>query len=126
MTFATIIIIALALFEAVAWLALLGKEGELEERELALDKQEASLQIREERNKEDFISLAQTEAEMTEVHSTYVVTEADEMKYNTDRAIYNVARNRIAHNIAYDIIHRFDPIWDGKKMEYRFKVKEEE
>lgn len=123
MTFAVILIIVVAVLEVAMFFYIINYASEVAERELALDKQEVSLEEREQRNKEDFLTLAETEAEMTEIRSIYVVTEADTMRYNSEKAIYNVARNRIAHNIAYDIIHTFDPEWDGSVMTYRFKIK---
>lgn len=48
-------------------------------------------------------------ADSVEMNASYVVTESDELKYTSEQAIRNVARNRIAHNIAFDIIHRFEP-----------------
>lgn len=97
------------------------------ERELELDKHEVSLDEREQRNREDFLTLASMEDEWREIKSSYVVTGADEMRYNTEKAIYNVARSRIAHNIAYDIIHKFDPdvktTEDGRMiLTYKLKV----
>lgn len=44
-----------------------------------------------------------------EIKSSYVVTDSDLMRYDTDQAIYSVARSRIAHNIAYDIVKEFKP-----------------
>lgn len=126
MTFAVILIIIVAVIEVAFFGYTVKYASDVAERELALDKQEVSLDERELKNKEDIISLAESEAEMVEIRSTYVVTESDTMRYNSEKAIYNVARNRIAHNIAYDIIHKFSPSWDGNKMEYRFKIKEQE
>ncbi len=69
-------------------------------------------------------------SEMETVDCSYTVTESDELKYSGETAIRNVARNRLAHNIAFDIIKKFpEPkveIVDGrKKYSYRFKVIEE-
>ena len=60
----------------------------------------------------------------------YIVTDSDLLKYNSDTAIRNVARNRIAHVIANDLVRKFpDPIESGegakKTYEYRFKVAED-
>lgn len=126
MTIAVILLLVVVALLVYATIENFKWSSRLTERELNLDKQEVSLEEREKRNKEDFITLAETEAEMIEVHSTYVVTDADTMRYNSDKAIYNVARNRIAHNIAYDIIQTFEPKFDGEVMTYRFKIKEAE
>lgn len=126
MTFAFILIAIIAVFEITWWCMLFGKESLLNERELALDKQEVSLDEREKQNKEDFITLVEAKTEMIEIHSSYVVSESDMMKHNTEKAIYNEARKRVAYNIALDIMHEFNPTWDGKKMEYKFKIKEAE
>ena len=69
--------------------------------------------------------------EVVTLESTYIVTDSDAMKYTSGRAIKNVARNRIAHNIAFDIIKKFpEPNFEevgGKcRYSYKFKVKAEE
>lgn len=127
MTFAFILIAIVAIFEVVWWCMLFGREGYLNERELALDEHEVSLDEREKRNKEEFLTLASMEdAEV--VHSSYTVTESDMMKYTTDAKVLSIAKNRIAHNIAYDIMHKVTPTVDevdGKmKISYKFKIKE--
>ena len=129
MTFAFILIAIVAIFEIIWWCMLFGREGYLNERELALDEHEVSLDEREERNKEEFLALASMEdAEV--VHSSYTVTESDMMKYTTDAKVLSVAKNRIAHNIAYDIMHKVAPTVDevdGKmRVSYKFKIKEAE
>lgn len=129
MTFAFILIAIIAIFEITWWCMLFGKESLLNERELALDKQEVSLDEREKQNKEDFLTLSSMEdAEV--VHSSYTVTESDMMKYTTDAKVLSIAKNRIAHNIAYDIMHKVAPTVDevdGKmRVSYKFKIKEEE
>ena len=126
MTIAVILLLVVVALQVYATIENFKWSARLSEKELDLEKQEVSLDEREARNKEDFITLAETEAEMVEIHSTYVVTDADTMRYNSDKAIYNVARNRIAHNIAYDIIHKFNPEFDGEVMTYKFKIKEAE
>lgn len=65
-----------------------------------------------------------------ELNAAYVVKDSDLMKYNSESAIRNVARNRIAHNIACDIIKKFpEPIVyveNGKtKYYYKFKLMED-
>lgn len=129
MTFAFILIAAIAIFEVVWWCMLFGREGYLNERELALDKQEVSLDEREKRNKDEFLALASMQdAEV--VHSSYTVTESDMIKYTTDAKVLSIAKNRIAHNIAYDIMHKVAPTVDevdGKmRVSYKFKIKEAE
>lgn len=99
-------------------------------RSLELDKHEVSLQEREERSRGDFLSLSDMEdKESVDVISCYLVTESDELKYVRDSAIFNAARNKIAHNIAYDLIHKFpdpdieeDP-FGRRKYSYRFQVR---
>ena len=65
-----------------------------------------------------------------EMYASYLVTDSDELKYSSEQAVRNVARNRIAHNIAFDIIHRFEPREEktefGKtKFSYHFKIVED-
>ncbi len=99
-------------------------------RSVELDKHEVSLQEREERSREDFLSLSDMEdKESVDVISCYLVTESDELKYVRDSAIFNAARNKMAHNIAYDLIHKFpapdvedDPL-GRRKYSYRFRVR---
>lgn len=127
MTFAFILIAIIAVFEITWWCMLFGKESLLNERELALDKQEVSLDEREKQNKEDFLTLSSMEdAEV--VHSSYTVTDSDMMKYTTDAKVLSIAKNRIAHNIAYDIMHKCVPTVDevdGRmRVSYKFKIKE--
>lgn len=85
-------------------------------RSLELDKHEVSLSDMEDN-------------EYVEVASGYLVTESDELKYVGDNAIFNAARNKIAHNIAYDLVHKFpdpdieeDP-FGRRKYSYRFQVR---
>lgn len=93
-----------------------------------LDEREEKLNDQEELLKERFLVSAREECDYEIVQSSYVVTDADEMKYNSDEAIFKVARRRIAANIAGDIVHTVDPIESvtegGKKVYiYRFKIK---
>lgn len=119
--------IIIGAFILLLYFAFLWKyDKELQKESDYLDKREAALEERERLNREDYANLIHTEAEMDEIHSSYVVSDADEMRHNTEKAIYNEARKRIAHNIALDIIHKFKPTWDGKRMEYKFKIKEAE
>ena len=97
-------------------------------RSVELDKHEVSLQEREERNREDFLSLSEMqERESVEVTSCYLVTESDELKYIRDSAIFNASRNKIAHNIAYDLIHKFpepDVEITGGRRKYIYRFRE--
>ena len=60
---------------------------------------------------------------------SYTVTEADLIRYDSDAKIANIARNRLAHLLANDIIRNFpqpaaDEV-DGKtRYSYRLTVKE--
>jgi hypothetical protein len=63
-----------------------------------------------------------------EMSASYAVSDSDVMKYKTDKAIANIAKNRIAHIIANDIIRKFEPTRetrDGHDIyTYNLKVKE--
>lgn len=128
MTFAFILVGAFGLLELWFFAYNVKTHNENAERAVELDKHEVSLKEREDRNRDDFLSLAEMEEkEAVYVESGYLVTESDEMKYLRDSAIFSAARSKIAHNIAYDLIHKFpDPdveyVGPRKKYSYRFRV----
>lgn len=128
MVLAFILLFAFALLELWFFAYNVKMHNENAERAVELDKHEISLEEREQRNKEDFLSLSEMEEqEFVEVESGYLVTESDELKYIRENAIFNAARNKIAHNVAYDLIHKFpDPdveyVGPRKKYTYRFRV----
>ena len=127
MTLAWILIAAAALLEVWFLSYNIRYHSHLAEREVELDKHEVSLEEREKRNKEDFLAL--TDMEDAETYkASYVVTEADELKFCTDERIKRHAKKQIAYTIASDITRHHEPeetqTVEGKKMfTYRFKVK---
>ena len=62
---------------------------------------------------------------------TYTVTESDLVKYNSDQAIRNIAKNRMGITLANDLVREFpNPVEklgdDGRKVfEYRLKIIED-
>ena len=62
---------------------------------------------------------------------TYTVTESDLVKYNSDQAIRNIAKNRMGITLANDLVREFpNPTErlgdDGRKVfEYRLKIVED-
>lgn len=64
----------------------------------------------------------------TEVASSYVVTDSDELRYKTAKEIYYNARKRIANNIGFQIVKICQPEEsmsdNGHTMyTYRFKIR---
>lgn len=112
------------------------KKDNLSKRETILENKQAELlqqqnlltaeQLTHESNVRAFKEIA-VDA-YTELSASYAVSDSDAMKYKTDKAIANVAKNRIAHIISNDIIRRFEPmkeIRDGHEIyTYKLKVKE--
>ena len=132
------LLVLAAVVLAVWSLILKAQRDNLDKREVSLN--EMKERIDHERNiltseqnalKERYAEIAPwVNGKALKLNASYVVTESDEMKYNTDLAIRNVARNRIAHNIAFDIIKQIpEPEChevDGRKVySYRLKVMEE-
>jgi hypothetical protein len=60
------------------------REPEVEKHIVSLDEREAKL-------KEDFLAIVEMEQNMKELKCSYVVTEADEMRYDSDSDIYDHA-----------------------------------
>lgn len=129
MTLTIILILIVVAIQTYATIENFKWSSRLAEKELDLDKQEVSLDEREKRNKEDFLALASMEDEQ-EVHASYTVTESDLLKYTTEAKILSIAKNKIAHTLAYDIMHKYVPSVDevdGKmRVSYKFKIKEAE
>ena len=126
--------------------ALIGKQSALKKKETALDMREESIEKARESLEADqkftetrWRDAVQMEKQLKQmacftdaqtVDCSYTVTESDELKYSGETAIRNVARNRLAHNIAFDIIKKFpEPkveTVDGRtKYSYRFMVRED-
>ena len=116
-----LIIIGIALVAAAAlalWTIILkGKEDLLAKREVALDERDERLS-----NWENLLAGEQKtfdnrvkaiaplfNGSALEVSASYTVTESDEMKYNTDKAIFANAKNRLAMTIAHNIVKKFEP-----------------
>jgi hypothetical protein len=100
----------------------------LAERELEMDKHEVSLDEREQRNKEEFLALADMEDAET-MKASYVVTESDEMRYTSEERIKRNAKKHLAYTIANDIVNAFEPeeseTAEGRRMyTYKFKIKQ--
>jgi len=89
-------------------MALDQREIRIKEREAILEADRKTLQsVREEYLKE-LVRLRKLDPP-AEITAGYVVTESDEMKFNTEKAILANAKNRLAMNIGHDIIRRFEP-----------------
>ena len=140
----TIIFIALAIVIlgaiAVVFFALILKARKelLDKREVALAERLESFSkasdalIADQKTFENRVKLFKPllDGTATELYASYTVTDSDTNKYNSDTAIKNVARNRIAHNIAFDLIRQFpepqtERVEGGRlKYFYKFKVVE--
>ena len=126
---------------AIWAVALIGKQSALNKKDALLTMREETLETAKkslEADQKAFEARYSSAAERVErmlsgmetVDCSYTVTESDELKYSGETAIRNVARNRLAHNIAFDIIKKFpEPkveIVDGRtKYSYRFVVRED-
>ena len=132
-----LLVIAVAVLAGWA-LILKGKEDMLAKRETAFEyekekfKTEYDIYVANRKTLETLVAdyAPWVNGTATELNAAYVVTDSDLMKYNSESAIKNVARNRIAHNIACDIIKKFpEPIVyveNGKtKYYYKFKLMED-
>lgn len=117
-----VLVLSVGVANIAWWSMLVTKADELDEREAAISETEEIVTQR-------FLASAREEDEYISVHSDYAVTEADELKYNSDGAIFKAARKQIAKNIANDIVHTFEPLesvgFDGRRVySYRFKIKQ--
>lgn len=136
-----LIVIGIYLFLAIFFffwgLILKGRHGHLETREKLVCQRECNCERRAE-----LLDAAENDLDhrcglverwiddSVEMSASYLVTDSDELKYSSEQAIRNVARNRIAHNIAFDIIHRFEPNEEKNefgrtKFSYHLKVLED-
>lgn len=123
MTFAVILIIVVAVLEVAMFFYIINYASEVAERELTLDKQEVSLEEREQRNKEDFLALADMEGEYKEFLAIYAVSDSDIIRYSTETAMLRNVKKHLAFTLANDILHSFEPDFDGKIYSLKIKVK---
>jgi hypothetical protein len=84
------------------------REIRIKEREDILEADRKTLQNVREQYLQELARLKRLDPP-TEITAGYVVTESDEMKYNTEKAIYANAKNRLAMTIAHDIVKKFEP-----------------
>ena len=126
------LIVLAAIVLAIWTLIIKGKSDMLDKREAKLKEESLKLQSMRDAltaDEKTFDSLVYDCKNLMEsskeVTAAYVVTESDTMKYNSDTAIRNVARNRIAYTIASKLVKEFpEPKRDGDKFIYHFKVLE--
>ena len=121
----------------VWWLILKGKQDFIKSRERIVSIRECNCDRRAE-----LLDAAENDLEMrygnatkwiaesVEFNASYVVTDSDEIKYPSEQAVRKEATKRIARNLVYDIINRFEPKeekteFGRTKFTYRFKVVEE-
>ena len=100
------------------------RENRIEEREAALEADRRTLQTLKEEHRNEIVRLRLKESP-TEVTAGYVITESDEMKYNTEKAIYANAKNRLAMTIAHDIVKNFEPeesTTESGKRKFTYKL----
>ena len=84
------------------------RENRIKEREAVLEADRRTTQTMQEEYRKEIVRLRLKETPV-EITAEYVVTESDEMKYNTEKAIYANAKNRLAMTIAHDIVKNFEP-----------------
>ena len=133
----TTISIALLLIGAAAlavWATfLVFKDRSLDKKAVALDQWYIG-HLEEKKKLENIIEVLGREVDSLEgskvIDDHYTVTESDEMRYSSDQAIINVAKNRVAHVIAFDIMKNFEPVIDEvngrKRIGYKLRVTEVE
>ena len=95
------------------------RENRIEEREAALEADRRTLQTLKEEHRNEIVRLRLKESP-TEVTAGYVITESDEMKYNTEKAIYANAKT-----IAHDIVKNFEPeesTTESGKRKFTYKL----
>jgi hypothetical protein len=128
-----------ALVAVVGILRNLVISGKLNERSMALDQREARIEDKEEWLQASILAQRELEAQTRALYveqkaideqetyqSSYVITESDMIKYTTDKAVYANAKNRIAMNIANDIVRKFEPSVErapGGRLKYVYKFK---
>ena len=95
-------------------------------RELEVEKHIVSLDEREAKLKEDFLAIVEMEKQAKEIKCSYVVTDADEMKYDSEATIRSHAVEHLTKTLATDISYKFPPkesvTEDGRKV-YSYKLK---
>lgn len=106
------------------------REEELDKYSLHLDER-ANLTAANEQQAIRYRDMFQKEYEKivsTDYYTAdYIVTDADIMKYTTERSMITNAKNRLAMTIAHDIAKRFEPVESQteegrRKFTYKFKI----
>lgn len=123
MTIAWILIVIVALVECFFLFQTFLWSCALAEREVEMDKQEVSIKEREERNKEDFLAIADME-DAEEFNAVYCLSQSDEFRFVNDEFLERYVRKHLAITIADHITHTFEPELseDGRRYFYKLRV----
>ena len=134
-----VILFVLAVIGLAAWtLILRGRKELLDKREVALDAREEVIDNHQKALDADRKTLIERYREIApwvngEAYLfavRYTVTDSDILKYNSDQAIRNIAKNRMGIVIANDLVKKFpnpkELFEDGRRVfEYRILMMEE-
>ena len=132
-----VVYLLIAVIFVIWWLILKGREDYIKKRENIVGQRECNCDRRAE-----LLDAAENDLEMrygnatkwiadsVEFNASYVVTDSDEIKYSSEQAVRKEATKRIARNLVYDIIKRFEPKEEKNefgrtKFSYHFKVVED-
>ena len=63
------------------------------------------------------------EDDWEEISATYCISDADMIKFSSEEEIYQNAKKRLIHTLAYDISYKFEPKRVGNKFFYKLKVR---
>lgn len=131
-----IAVIVLAVAALAAWTLILKARKEvidklavsLEAKAEVLDKRQKAIDADQQTLIERYREIAPwVNAEARLFTVTYTVTESDLVKYNSDQAIRNIAKNRMGIVLANDIVKEFpDPaerLGDGGRKVFEYKLK---
>lgn len=133
----TAIYVVVTIANAIWSLIIEGKEKDVKAREKIVSQRECNCDRRAEiidsaeRMIDERFSEAHRWADDAVMFSaSYTVTDSDEIKYSNEEDVLDAAKDRIAHNIALDIVHRFVPKeektqFGRTKFSYHFRVVEE-
>lgn len=127
-------VVAIGVIIAIAWVfnraeALDEREDELKEQASYLNGKANRLAREEQELQGEWLALknAKESRDQAVFVASYTVTESDQLKFSTDRAIASNAKRWIAGGIARDIVRRFDADEtinaEGKTvLSYRFRI----
>jgi len=99
-------------------------------REVACDRRCEIIDTAENDLEMRFHKITKWTTEAIRVTACYVVTDSDELKFQSEQDIRDAARKQLARNIAFEILKKFNPKEEKNefgrtRITYRFKVLED-